>query len=176
MAGITDPRPGEGRFDTLIRLLGVKDPQTRQEAAAMFCRVGKLAVRGLVHEALKRGRRSQHRIAILDVVQKIGGPLGNEDMFRLQSLLGHHDSGVRAKAELVIMSLCRGIPDTLEALALERDCNPFLQPLPRGRPRRNRSTGSAKAALRSGLAAIVRYARSKAAQQKRDRREQGRRA
>jgi len=143
MAKITEPRSGEERFDTLIRLLGVKDPQTRQEAAAMFCQVGKPAVPCLIHEALKPGRRSQHRVAILDVVQQIGSPLEFEDMFSLQYLLGHDDPGVRAKTEQVVMSLTPGgIPDSAEELALERILNPFLQPLPAYRPRRTRPSGS----------------------------------
>ena len=138
MAGRMEPRPGEGRFDTLIRLLGQKDPQTRQEAAAMFCQVGKQAVPPLIREVLKPGKRSQHRVAILDVVQQIGGPLGFDEMSGLQLLLRNRALDVREKAERVIISLRPGdMPDTPEDLALERAFNPFLRPLPH-RPRRAR--------------------------------------
>ncbi len=97
MAKSTEPRPGEGRFDALVRLLGSKDPQTRQEAAAMLRQAGKPAAPPLVNEAIKPGKRSHHRIAILDVVQQIGGPLGPDDMSRLQDLLRHRDPCVSAR-------------------------------------------------------------------------------
>jgi hypothetical protein len=127
MDGITEPCPGEGRFDTLIRLLGVKDQQLRQDAAAMFCQVGKPIVPTLVHEAQRPGRRQQHRIAILDVVQQIGGPIEPDALFGLQSLLRHHDAAISAKVEQVIMSLSPGgVPKSPEGLALERVFNPFL--------------------------------------------------
>jgi len=129
MAAITEPRPGEGRFDTLIRLLGLEDPQTRQEAAAMFCQVGKPAVKALIQEACKRGRQSQHRIAILSVVEQIGGPLDFKEMFSLQSLLGHRDPDVREKAVEAIMSLSPGgVPKNAEDAASMFAFNPFLQP------------------------------------------------
>jgi hypothetical protein len=134
MAKSTEPRPGEGRFDTLVRLLGSKDPQTRQEAAAMLRQVGKPVAPPLVIEAIKPGKRPQHRIAILDVVQQIGGPLGPDDMFRLQDLLRHRDPAVCRKAEQVIMSMAPGgMPKTDAELAMARTLNPFLRPPPNRR-------------------------------------------
>lgn len=129
MAKSTDPRPGDGRFDTLVRWLGSKDRQKFQFAVITLCGLGQAAAMPLVIEATRPGKRSQHRIAILNLVQKIGGPLDPEDMFRVQDLLRHRDLGVRRKAEEVIMSMSpSSLPKTDVALAMARTFNPFLQP------------------------------------------------
>lgn len=175
MAGTMEPHPGQ-RFETLIRWLGLKDPQKNDMAVTMFCRLGKPVVHSLIQEAFKRGKRSPHRVAILDLVERIGGPFQHDDIFSLRLLLRHRDPGVRAKAERVLISMRPGpLPDTPEDLAAERAFNPYLQSLPdlrRRQPQGTRPT-SRTAIVRSELAALVRYARAKAARQKRENKEQG---
>lgn len=89
-----EPPPGEKNFDTLVKWLNSKDPQKRLVATTVLCRVGKPTAPLLVFEAIKPGKRSQHRIALLDVVQQIGGPLGPEQLFSLRDLPRHRDPAV----------------------------------------------------------------------------------
>lgn len=164
MATITEPRPGECRFTALVRLLGAKDSQIRQQAAAMFRQLGKPAALALVYEAVKPGVRSQHRIAILDVIEQIGTPLGIENMLVLQSLLRHRHPAVRTKTERTIMAMSPGgFPKTPKSLAAERVFNPYLHL-------------SFAATLRGGRAAIRRMAGAEAARLRREQREQDRRS
>ena len=82
------------------------------------------------------GKRSRYRIAILDVVQALGGLFGPDEMFGLQSLLRHRNPGVCQKMKWVIMaaSPC-GLPKSSEALAMMRTFNPYLH-LPPNSPKR----------------------------------------
>ena len=129
MAISMEPRPGEGRFDLLLRWLTSKDMKKNQFAVNTLCGLGKPVVSALVMEAILPGKRAQLRIALLDVVQRIGGPLGPEDMFRLRDLLLHRNHAVRRKAEEVIMSMAPGgVPKTDAELAMARTLNPFLRP------------------------------------------------
>ena len=128
VAGITEPRQGE-RFSTFVRWLSSKDFQKREKAIAMFCQVGKGIVPALIQETIRPGKRSQHRIAILEVIEQIGGPVGFDDMCRLQSLLGQRAPSVCQKAAEVIMSLGPGgPPKSPEDAAAMLDSNPFLRP------------------------------------------------
>ena len=130
----------ENRFITLVRWLGLNDPQRKQKAADFLCCAGTPASRLLIEEAIKPGKESHHRIAILDVVQRIGGPLGPDELFGLQSLLQDRNPDVGRKAEVVIMSLSpSGLPDSPEAAARMRLLNPFLTPIPRGRKSSSKS-------------------------------------
>lgn len=139
MAGSMEPRPGEGRFDALVRWLGAKDAKTEQFAVTMLCQVGKQAALPLIMEAMSRGKRSKHRVAILDVVQRIGGPLLPEEWLRLRSLFQHRDPAVRRKAAEVIMSMAPGGAPTSDAeLAMMRIFNPLLAVPPRRRVRPRR--------------------------------------
>ena len=148
----TTNRPSQGRFDLLIKWLGLKDPQKKGEAVSLLCRAGRLATPLLVQEAIKSGKRSQHRIAILDVVQQIGGPLGMDELLNLQSLIQHRDPGVRQKAEQVIMAVgpC-GLPTSAKELALMRIFNPFLAP-PIQRPTRRTPKSAFKGFGRGAIA------------------------
>jgi hypothetical protein len=74
---------------------------------------------------------------VLGVIQDIGGPLGPDEMFGLQSLLGHRDPDVCEKVEQIIMAAgpC-GLPDSPIGAVLMRAFNPFLTP-----PRAKNSAG-----------------------------------
>ena len=174
MDGSTQAQPTQLRFDTLVSWLCTGDPQQRNAATTIFCREGKLSAELLVQEAIRPGKRSQHLIAILDVVRQIGGPLGPSEMFGLQSLLRHRDLAVRQKAERLIMeaSPC-GLPDAPETVALMRALNPLLRPLPPHRPPRRTRLSDFAAALRGDRAAARRRVRSSAAREKREERERG---
>jgi hypothetical protein len=137
-------------------------------------RFGKPAVEPLAQEAIRDGRTAKHRIAILDVIQQIGGPFGPGELFSLQSLLQHGDPGVRAKAEAIIMSMgSSGLPDSPIRAVFMRAFNPLLAVPPPCPPRRTRLSDF-NAVLRGDPAAIKRRVRSSAARQKRDEREQER--
>jgi hypothetical protein len=127
MVGAMESRPDKGRFDILVLWLALKNPQKNQAAVAILRHLGKPAVPLLIHEAIKPGKRAHHRIAILEVVRQIGGPVGLDEMLGLQSLLRHRNLGVRQKAERVIMSMSTGgVPSSPEGLATMRAFNPFL--------------------------------------------------
>jgi hypothetical protein len=124
-------------FDTVIGWLADQDERKREAATSILTRLGPPAVTLLVEEASKPGKRAEHCVAILDIVQQIGGPPEPSTIFGLQSLLGHHSTAVREKAEQVIMSFAPcGIPDSSVAAAMMRTVNPFLQTPPRRPPRR----------------------------------------
>jgi hypothetical protein len=109
------------------------------------------------------------------VVQKIGGPLGPDDMFRLQDLLRHRDPAVCRKAEQVILSMSPGgVPKTDAELAMARTLNPFLTIPPRHLPRR-RTPGPA-ATLRSELKASWRHVKANLTRRRREEREQAKRS
>ena len=163
-------------FATLIKWLGIADEQNHRVAVTMLLRLGQEVTPLLVREAIRPGKRSKHRIAILDVVQQIGGPLEMDELFSLQSLLQDCDPHVRAKATVVIMSASPGgVPKTPEAAALALAFNPFLATPPRCRPRRTRTTDFVKA-LHGDRAAARRLAKSNAARQKREERERAKRS
>ena len=171
--------PHRGNLDLVIGWLDGQDKEKLEKAISILRRLGKPVVAFLILAAAKPGKRSEHRVRILDLVQQIGGPLGMVEMCGLQSLLQHDDPNVRAKAERVIMSMSPGgIPETPEGLAMMRAFNPFLRVPTRGRPRRTRRTRTSDlvAELRGDQAAARRRTRSIAAWQKREEREQGTRS
>lgn len=131
--------PGENEFDFLVRWLSLDDRQKNQFAITVLCRLGLRFAPPLILAAIRDGKPPRHRIAILDVVQQIGGPLGLNELMNLQSLLRHRSLGVRSKAAQVIMAVgpC-GLPKTPEDLASDLALNPFLQPLPSRRGHRKR--------------------------------------
>ena len=88
MADLPPLPPGETKFAQLITALGRKDPRLREYATEILCRLGKQAVPMLVEEAAARGRQPDHRVRILDVVQRIGEPLDAE-FFVVMLLLSH---------------------------------------------------------------------------------------
>jgi hypothetical protein len=152
-----------------------RDAKKREVAVSILTRLGPPAVSLLVGEASKPGRRAEHCIAILDVVQQIGGLPEPSTMFGLQSLLGHGSPSVREQAERTIMSMSpAGIPDSPAGIAMMRAFNPFLQAPPRRRPPRRSRLADFTAALQGDPAAIRRRIRSSAARQKREEGEQGR--
>ena len=168
-----DLRPGEGRFGMLVRWLGLKDTAKKEKAVEMLCRVGKPVTPLLVCEATKPGKRSQHRVAILDVVRRIGGPFELDEVFALQSLLRHRVPAVRQKAEETIMaaSPC-GAPDSPETAAMMRAFNPLLRVIPH-RPIRKTRNSEFKECCREAIAAAKRIAKRKKAELKRQSRKRG---
>jgi hypothetical protein len=123
-------------YDILMKWLCGTDPQNRCTAIEFFRRLGRLATSSLIYEAIKPGTKPQHRIAILDAVEQIGGPLGFDDMCRLQSLLQYGDRNVARKAKHIIKALGRaGLVSNPGSATLQSTFNPFLGVSQR-RPRR----------------------------------------
>ena len=89
--------PGTHRFDKLVKWLSVKDPQKNRAAVTLLSRLGRPGMELLVEEAAGPGKQLDHRVAILDVVARIGEPLGPTEFFTLQSLLHHKVPRVAAK-------------------------------------------------------------------------------
>jgi len=104
MDGMAPLPPGRSRFEQLVAALGRKDPAMNEYAAEIFRRVGKPVVPMLVREAVCRGKQPDHRVRILDVIQRIGEPL-DMAFFDLMMLLRHRVPKVRQKAAEVIAAL-----------------------------------------------------------------------
>jgi hypothetical protein len=122
----------QGDIGVLVNWLGRNDPERSHIAHMVLCCMGPEVAPILVREAIRRGRNVQHRLVILDVMQRIGGPLGMDEILLLQGMLGDRNPRIRRKAELVIMAVgpC-GLPESPEDEAFMRAFNPFLQPFPR---------------------------------------------
>ena len=137
--------PGENRFQQLIEALRRKDPKLNASAAEVFCVAGKVVVPLLVREALGPGKHPNHRIRILDVIQRIGGPLG-VDFLDFIRLLRHPVQRVCEKAAEVVAALRpggqsgSGSTKDLAALFLASGVPPWTT---RRRPRRRSSLGFA---------------------------------
>ena len=133
----TQADPHSGSLDLMIAWLGDSDKEKVDKATSILLRLGQPVVEYLVQAAVKRGRRPEHVCRIVDLVRQIGGPLGVDEMFAMQSLLRHRDPAVCEKAEQVIMaaSPC-GVPDSPAGIAAMRAINPFLQAPPARRPPR----------------------------------------
>ena len=149
-------------------------PGEDQKATSILLSIGQPVVEYLIKEAIKPGKQPEHRVRLLDLVRQIGRPLGVDEFFGLQQLLQDDSPAVRQKAEETFLALSPGgPPKSPEAAALARAFNPAFWAPPRCSPRRTRLTDFA-AALRGDQAAIRRRARSSAARQKREEKEQGR--
>ena len=155
-----------------IKWLGGKHRAKSEAAATLLCRLGTPVGPLLIREATASGRRPQHRIAILDVLQRIGGPLGSDELYGLQYLIEHPDADVRQKAKQVIMAAgpC-GLPGSPQAAARTQAFNPLLASPPRRRAPSKRLKDF-RATLRGDLDAARRRAKSSAAWEKHEEREQ----
>ena len=66
----------QGGLDLMIEWLRTKDKLKNETASSILCRVGEPVVEFLALEVIKPGMRPDHRVRLLDVIQRIGGPLG----------------------------------------------------------------------------------------------------
>lgn len=103
----------QGSLDRMIDWLRTKDKRKNETAASILCRAGEPVVEFLALEAIKPGKRPDHRVRLLDVIQRIGGPLGPADHYRISSLLKHRAAKVRAKAAEVLEALSPDGPPSL---------------------------------------------------------------
>lgn len=134
--------PDTHRFDKLVKWLGLKDQQKNRAAIILLSRLGRPGMELLVEEAAGPGKQPDHRVAILDLVARIGEPLGPTEFFTLQSMLRHKVSRVAEKAAEVFAALSPvGIPKSAEDVALFRTFHPAFWTL----PCRSRSPSSALA-------------------------------
>ncbi len=137
------PPPGENKFQRLIEALRRKNPKLNASATEVFCEAGKVVVPLLVREALGPGKHPNHRIRILDVIQRIGEPLG-VDFLDFTRLLRHPVQRVCEKAGEVVAALRpggqsgSGSTEDMAALFLASGVPPWTT---RGRPRRHSSLG-----------------------------------
>lgn len=137
----------------------------------------RLAAQVLIAKAVESGKPAKDRLRLLNLVQEFGLPLGPTELFSLQSLLRHRSAAVRQKAEeLITAASPSGVSDNPEIAALMRALNPFLGVGPAQRPPRRTRVSDFAAALRGDWDAARRRARSSAAWQKREEREQRRRS
>ncbi len=163
----TQTGPHSGDLDLMIAWLGGRDEEKVEKATTILLRIGQPVVEYLVQAAMKSGRRPEHRVRILDLVQQLGQPLGVDEFFRLQQLLQDHSPAVRQKAEETLMALSAGgLPKSPEATALARAFNPAFWGPPRCPPRRTRNS-NLKDFCRGALAAAKRLAKSKNGQRRR---------
>jgi len=113
------------RFDQFVTWLGSKDAAKNRMAATILSRLGRPGMEELVVEAVAPGKQPDHRIAILDVVARIGVPLGPDEFFALQTLLRHRVPRVREKAAEVFVALSPGgMPNSPCAAAFMRAFHP----------------------------------------------------
>jgi len=146
MAEATQTTP-EIDFDTLIGWLGQKNPKRNQAAVALLSRLGREALPILFGEALKPGKRSHHRVAVLNIIEQIiVAPLQIDEFSQLHRALRHRDPAVREKAEQILMAASPGgMPNTPEGLAMLRAFHPLLCFTP---PRSNRKRPGHRFAIR----------------------------
>jgi hypothetical protein len=137
MNGKTQERPVTNYFGRLVGLLALDDQRMNEKAAEVFCRLGRLSRELLIREVRKPGKTAEHRNRILDVVERIGGPLGVDEFFDCQQLLHSDDPVVRSKVEKVLWTLSPcGPPKTPQAEALFRALHPAYWNPPKRRCRR----------------------------------------
>jgi len=103
----------QGGLDLMIEWLRTKDKRKNEAAVSILCRVGEPVIEFLALEAVKPGRRPDHRVRLLDVIQRIGGPLSPADHYRISSLLKHRAAKVRDKAAEVLGLLSPDGPPSL---------------------------------------------------------------
>jgi len=103
----------QGGLDLMIEWLRTKDKRKNEAAVSILCRVGEPVIEFLALEAIKPGRRPNHRVRLLDVIQRIGRPLGPADHYHISSLLKHRVAKVRDKAAEVLGILSPDGPPSL---------------------------------------------------------------
>jgi hypothetical protein len=136
MEDITRFVPDTNRFEKLIKWLGLKDPQKKRAAGTLLSRLGRPGMEVLVEEAAGPGKQPDHRVAILDVVARIGEPLGPTEFFTLQSMLRHKVPRVAEKVAEVFAALSPGgIPESPEDAALFQTFHPAFWTTPPRDPR-----------------------------------------
>ena len=135
MEEMTQFVPDTHHFDKLVKWLSLKDPRKNHAAATLLSRLGRPGMELLVEEAAGPGKQPDHRIAILNVVVRIGEPLGPDEFFTLQSMLHHKVPRVAEKAAEVFAALSPGgIPKSSEDAAIFRTFHPaFWTLLPKDR-------------------------------------------
>jgi hypothetical protein len=107
MTNSIQTRPAS-EFDMVIGWLIDHDAKKRDVAVSILTRLGPPAVSMLVEEAISADKEAEHRIAILGVIERIGGTLELDDAVRLRSLIWHPDPSVRDKAEKAVRITYRG--------------------------------------------------------------------
>jgi len=111
MNGAPTLPPGNSGFERLIEALRRKNRDLNGYASEILYRLRKemdphkQVVPMLVREACCKGKQPEHRIRILDVVQRIGEPLDAESFFDLTFLTGHRVPKVGLKAAEVIATI-----------------------------------------------------------------------
>jgi hypothetical protein len=100
---------GDSGFDKMINGLRRKDPKLNAICADLLIRsqteLGANIVHPLVNEAVLPGKHPNHRIRILDVVQRIGESLDPDDFFTVMLLANHQVEKVAKKAVELIAEL-----------------------------------------------------------------------
>lgn len=100
---------GNSAFDKMIEGLRRKRPKLNELCADVLIRTHKEAGANIVHplvtEAALPGKHPNHRVRLLDVVQRIGEPLGPEDFFTVMHLANHQVDKVAKKAVELMVAL-----------------------------------------------------------------------
>jgi hypothetical protein len=105
-----EQRPdGDSGFDRMINGLRKKDRRLNERCADMLIRthkeLGANIVHPLVNEAALPGKQPNHRVRLLDVVQRIGESLDPDDFFTVMLLANHQVEKVAKKAVELIAEL-----------------------------------------------------------------------
>ena len=75
--------PASQRLAALVDFLATKHSRRNAVAVYVLANLGPTVVPELIREAVVPGKRPDHRVRILDVVDRIGAPLDVSDWFSL---------------------------------------------------------------------------------------------
>lgn len=113
MVRVAQDRPAYPYWDCVIEWLRTKNRRKNEAAESILCRLGKPVVEFLIREVLQPGKRPDHRVRLLNVIQRIGGPLGPEEYYGIRKLLAHEVTRISEKASEVLTALSPGGPPPL---------------------------------------------------------------
>jgi hypothetical protein len=107
-----------GNFDRMIQWLDGEDEVNRERAVTILCQLGQPVVELLIQEAMATDKRPAHRLRILDIVQRIGEPLGVGGFLGILPLLQDPTPSIRQKVAEMLVALRPGnSPDAKQQFA-----------------------------------------------------------
>jgi hypothetical protein len=95
--------PDEEQFEVLLGWLATKHANRNAVAAAVLQRAGAAAVPRLILEAASSGKQPPHRLRILEVIERIEGPLEPNAFMDLMFVAGRtRHEGVHTKVTAIL--------------------------------------------------------------------------
>ncbi len=102
MSAMKQTRPSDGLLDMLVEWVGSNNVDELIRALTVFLYMGSPTIEFLIRAAVKPGMTVEHQRRLLDLAQRIGGPLNSLARSQLQLLCRHGDSAIRPKAKQVL--------------------------------------------------------------------------